>query len=406
MAVYKYRAKKGPGEIIEDIIEAVSEKEAVDKIIQTGYVPVRVEKKAAEHTSKQPVLSRKLSGRVRSVEITVFSRQLASLLKSGVPILNSISTIAEQSENPYLKSILYHSHKALKEGVAFSSALRQYPKVFSPLYIAMVRAGEDSSALPEALIRIAGYRTKQDDMMSRFRMALAYPMLMGLVGAGTIIFMLTFVMPRLMRIFVTMEQALPLPTRILISTSQFLRHNWFWIIAGIFIVIYLIRRQASTKIGRQAFSLLKLRLPMFGKFIVKAELARFNRTLELLIKNGVPILKAIEIAIPVLQNEILRQKLQQSCQDLKQGGSFGNSLKGSGLFPLFMSNLVMVGEESGKLDEALGEIATAYEHDTDTAIRTISTLMEPLMILIMGLIIGFMVIAMLLPVFEINVMAK
>jgi type II secretory pathway component PulF len=172
------------------------------------------------------------------------------------------------------------------------------------------------------------------------------------------------------------------------------------------IIILLIRKQAKTKAGKLSFSLFKLHLPIFGRLILKAELSRFSRTLELLIKNGIPILKAIDIAIPVLENELIKRQLRQSYKELEQGGSFGRSLKNSKIFPLFMSNLISVGEESGKLDEALAEIAGSYEYDTDEAMRVMSSLIEPLMILGMGLIVGFIVVAMLLPVFEINVMAR
>jgi len=229
---------------------------------------------------------------------------------------------------------------------------------------------------------------------------------MAIVGLATVVFMLTFVMPRLMRIFVNLGEKLPLPTRILISISQGLRQWWFWIILILAIIILLIRRQAKTKMGKLSLSIFKLHLPILGNFILKAELSRFSRTLELLIKNGIPILKAIDIAIPVLDNEVIKNQLRQSYKQLEQGGSFGRSLKNSKVFPLFMSNLITVGEESGKLDEALAEVASSYERDTDEAMRIMTSLLEPLMILGMGLIVGFIVVAMLLPIFEINVMAR
>jgi general secretion pathway protein F len=224
------------------------------------------------------------------------------------------------------------------------------------------------------------------------------------VGIGTVIFMLTFVMPRLMNIFMNMGQALPLPTRILIAISSYLRQWWVWVILALF--IFAVRQQARSKTARLPLSAFRLHIPLFGKFILKAELARFSHTLELLIKNGIPILKAMNIAIPVLENEVIKNQLKQSYKELEQGGSFGASLKSSKVFPVFMSNLISVGEESGRLDEALAEVASSYERDTDEAIRVMSSLLEPLMILVMGLIVGFIVVAMLLPVFQINFMAR
>jgi general secretion pathway protein F len=294
----------------------------------------------------------------------------------------------------------------VKDGAPLSSSLAQYPNAFSPLYIAMIRAGEDSGNLPEVLLRIADHRAKQEEMLSRFRMAMAYPILMMLVGLGTIVFMLTYVMPRLMDIFVNLGQRLPLPTRILIATSDFLRQWWFWILVVLGLFILVARREARTKTGKLSLSLLTLYLPLFGRFVLKAELSRFSRTMELLIKSGIPILKAISVAIPVMDNEIIKNHLRKSYQELEGGGSFGRSLKNSKVFPLFMTNLIIVGEESGRLEEALAEVAGAYERDTDEAMRVMASLLEPLMILVMGLIVGFIVVSMLLPIFEINIIAR
>lgn len=402
MATYSYRAKKGPQDIIEDIVEAQSEKEAIEKISQLGYLPIRI--KEIKNAAQGQAASFGYPQKIKSKEITIFSRQLASLLRSGVPILTALSIIREQTDNQGLKNIIYNVHNMVKEGTAFSFALSCCPKVFPALYIAMIKTGEDSDTLAEVLLRIAEYRSKQEEIISRLRMAMAYPILMAVVGIGTVIFMLTFVMPRLMNIFMNMGQALPLPTRILIAISSYLRQWWAWAILALF--IFAVRQQARSKTARLPLSAFRLHIPLFGKFILKAELARFSHTLELLIKNGIPILKAMDIAIPVLENEVIKNQLKQSYKELEQGGSFGRSLKSSKVFPVFMSNLISVGEESGRLDEALAEVASSYERDTDEAIRVMSSLLEPLMILVMGLIVGFIVVAMLLPVFQINFMAR
>lgn len=405
MTIYKYRAKKGVDEVVEGRLEARSEKEALEKINQLGILPIRIEEESGIPAVKTQVVA-KTVGRIGSREITIFNRQLASLLKSGVPILSAINIIFEQSENPHLRVILKNMHDSLKDGATFSSVLMQYPRIFSPLYVAMIRTGEDSGALPEVLIRIADYRTKQDEMFSRFRMAMAYPILMAVVGLGTITFMLTFVIPRLMGIFTNLGQQLPLPTQILISISHALLQWWYWILLILFVVIFMVRQEMKTKQGKMFSSMLTLRLPLIKDFILKAELARFNRTLELLLRNGISILKAIELAIPVLDNEVIKNQLGESYKELEQGGSLGKSLRSSKIFPMFMVNLISVGEESGRLEESLAEVANTYEFDTDESMKIMSSLLEPLTILGMGLLVGFMVIAMLLPLFEINMMVK
>lgn len=400
MAIYKYKAKNGPHDVVTGSVEALSENEAIDKISRMGYLPLRVEEEESGKRERRP--ASRIFGRVRSRELTIFSRQLASLLKSGVPILNALNIIAEQTENAFFRYILEDLHNAVREGSGLSSVLSRYPRTFSPLYIAIVRSGEDSGSLPEVLTRIADYRAKQDEMVSRFRMAMAYPILMLIVGISTITFMLAFVIPRLTRLFDNMGQSLPMPTRVLIYISDGIRHYWAWIILVVGIIVFLIQKELDTKSGKRFFSHLKLRLPFYGAFTLKAELARFCRTLEFLVRSGIPILKALDISIPVLENDIIKDQLMQSHKELEEGGSFGRSLKGSKIFPLFMTNLIVIGEESGRLDEALSEIATSYERDTDETMKNMSSLLEPVMILVMGLAVGFIVIAMLLPVFEIN----
>ena len=403
MAIYRFKAKKGPDDIVEQNIEAASESEAVEKITQMGYLPMRIEEVSAVSAARN-IPESKVKLKIRSRDLTIFSRQLASLLKSGVPILSALNIISEQAEDVALKGIIRSIHSSIKEGARFSSVLAEYPSIFSSLYIALIRAGEDSGSLSESLLRIADYRTKQEEMLSRFRMALAYPILMAVVGMGTVIFMLTFVMPRLLKIFLDMGQNLPLPTKILISVSTGLRQWWVWAVLAAAILIII--RQTKTKTAKFSLSVLSLRIPVFGAFVLKTELARFCRTLELLLKSGIPILKAINIAIPVIDNELIKEQLKISYKELEQGGSFGKSLKNSRLFPLFLTNLIIVGEESGKLNDALSESASSYERDTDESIRVLANLLEPLMILVMGLIVGFIVVAMLLPIFEINVMTR
>ncbi len=405
MTLYKYKAKTGPQEVVDGVIDAQSEKEAVEKLSQMGYTPVSMERKTPAETDREtPALWSSI--KIKSREIAIFSRQLASLLKSGVPLLSAINIISEQTDSPRLKGVLGQIHAEIKEGEIFSQALSKFPRSFSPLFVALTRTGEDSGNLPESLIRITDYRSKQDEMLSRFKMALAYPILMAIVGLATVIFMFTFVIPRLMRVYVQLGQDLPLPTKVLIATSDGLRQWWVWIVLVLIAAIFVIRWQIKTDAGKRALSTLRLRLPIFGNFVLKAELSRFCRTLGLLIKSGLPILNAIDISIPVLESEVIKNLLKKGRKELEEGGSFGGYLKKVKLVPSFMSSLIIVGEESGKLDESLTEVANIYERDSDEAIKIFSTLLEPIMILVMGLIVGFIVIAMLLPIFEINVMAR
>lgn len=402
---YRYKAKKGPDQLIEDSIEAVSEADAIEKISQLGFFPISLQPQNAaqsqgRETGPLPVAGKK----VRSREVTIFTRQLASLIKAGVPILQSLGILVDQTENRSFAGILRLVQGSIKEGAFFSSALSQYPRLFPPLYVSLVRAGEGSGALPEALQKIADYRSRQEELLTDVKMALAYPILMAVVGIGTIAFMLIFVIPKLTQIVVSAGQELPLPTRFLISVSGALSNPWLWVV--VCAVVLFVRRQLSASYARLPLSTFLLRVPLLGNFIIKNEIARFSRTLELLIRNGIPILQGLRIAIPVLSNDAVKIKLEQSCADLEQGGSFGKSLKQAGIFPPFMTNLVTVGEESGRIADALAEVAEAYEKDVERSTKAASSILEPVLILGLGLVVGFIVVAMLLPVFQINVMSQ
>ncbi|MFH1045538.1 MAG: type II secretion system F family protein [Candidatus Omnitrophota bacterium] len=403
MPYYKYRAKSGPEDIIEGHLEARNEKEALEKLNQQGYAPLELSEQAWEKKPRKGAASM-FSRNVASHDVTLFSRQLSSFMKAGVPILRSLTVFAEQSRNSRLR-VLYESIRDdVKDGKSLSQALTRFGRIFGPLYIAMVRAGEDSGTLPEVFERMADYRQKQEDVIAKVRMALVYPALMALVAVGTISFMLVFVLPRLTQIFSTMGEDLPVVTKILIALSAGLRQWWPGILLGLALIGLVIYLRVRTPSGARTLSRLKLTIPVFGTLSLQAELASFTRTLELLIRNGIPVLKALEVAIPTVNNEMIKQELIRSAKDLEQGASFGRSLEKSKIFPAFMVNLIMIGEESGRLEEALVEIMNAYEKDTDAAIKVMTTLLEPAVILVMGLVVGFVVIAMLLPVFQINLM--
>jgi general secretion pathway protein F len=409
MPRFQYRAKKGPTEIVKGVVDAKDRDEAVEKISQMGCLPISVDPDRASSAvgaAQKQAVSFSLFAGVRSRDVTVFSRQLSSLIRSGVPILRALSIISEQSDSPAFRQVLAKIAEDVKEGKSFSATLEAWPKVFSPFYVAMVRSGEDSGMLQDVLLRIATYRQKQEEMLSRVRTAMAYPILMALVGVGTVIFMFTFVLPKLMTLFTSMGQELPVMTRIVIAISVFLREKWALLIGAIAAIVLLLVKTSSLSIRRKMTSYIVLHLPLFNRFLLANEFARFCRTLEILIKSGIPILRALSISIPILSNEIVKAELSRSSADLEQGSSFGKSLKKSSIFPPFLVSLVAVGEESGRLDDALCEIADTYEHECDEAVKVMTSLLEPIMILVMGLVVGFIVMAMLLPIFQINTMVS
>ncbi len=400
MPVYKYKAKEGPHNIIENKIEAVSQEVALKQIEDMGYVPLGIEEVASSTALSKKRVAKKIS----THDLIIFTRQLATLLKSGIPILRALGVLSEQTHNCGFSAVIGDIHADLKEGAKFSQALSKYPRIFSSFYIAMVSAGEDSAKLEEILFRLSDYSKKRQELISKVRLAMVYPVIMGLVGVGTVIFMFTFVMPRLMRIFDNLGDSLPLPTKILINFSSHFSGAWWAYAIGVFVLFLIVQYESKKKGGKKFFSAVSLKLPIVGELMLKKELALLSRTLELLIKSGIPILRALELTAPVIGNVIIRENLLEGYNELKQGESLGKTLKRFKVFPAFMTNLLIIGEESGKLDLPLTELADSYEKDTEDSIKVFTTILEPVMILGLGLIIGFIVIAMLLPIFEVNMM--
>jgi len=402
MPTFHYKAKKKTAETVEGRITAQNQEEAVELVSQMGFLPVSIK----EESFAGQLAGRVTTGRVKTRELYVFSRQLANLIKAGIPILRALQIISEQLNNKYFQEVLWEIHSGIKDGRTFSSCLGSYPKIFSSLYVAMVATGEEGGNLREMLLRIADYLQVQDEMNSRLRTAMAYPAFMILVGIGTVAFMLTFVMPKMSELFGTLGQSLPLPTQIVLTVSSIFRKWWMVIsLALLFAWIPFIRWKNSSS-GRLAFSAIKMRLPLIKDFSLKADMARFARTLGLLLESGVSLLPAIRIATPILDNEVIKTELRRCLSELAGGSTLGESLKKIKYIPAVMINLISVGEESGALSGTLHDIADFYEQETGETLKTAMSLLEPLMILAVGLIIGFIVIAMLLPVFQMDIMAR
>jgi len=412
MPIFIYKAKKGPQEIIEGTVEAGNKDVAIAKIDQMGYVPIQVSLKddtqpeAVRELTKgriKPGLSLGLFQRIRPKDLTVFTEQLASLIKSKVPLFEAINILSTQTENTSLKKIVSCISGELRNGKTLSKSLSEYPRVFPPLYINMIRSGESGGVLDETLTRLAKFRQEEEEIRSRISSALAYPVFIIIVGLITIFLLLTFGIPRLVSLFSEVGQTLPLPTRILISTSEGIRNYWYWILLIVAFLIFLAKRRRGIKKDKIIFDRFKLRLPLLGNFLKKAMLARFSRTFATLLANGIPVFQALQITLPALDNEIFKMELEKVHTDIIAGSSFAQSMEKSQWFPLFMTNMIAVAEKGGNLEEALLEVANFYEREVNTIMKIMTSLLEPIIILVMGLMVVFIVLAMLLPIFEINI---
>lgn len=446
MPIFVYRAQKGPENLETGEITAENQDHAVTKLEGMGLTPITVvEKDGEKAVDVRPRTEAQISkveeslqssvfpdarfqfGRdsdrvrlladerrsslsyvhVRTKDVDTFTWQLASLMKASVPMLRALSLISQQTENKALKLVVNDLHHQVKDGKTLSQGMRQYPKLFSNLYLNMIRSGEQGGVLHEVLYRIAEYREREQAIARKIQAALAYPAVMMVVGIGTVFVMLTVFMPKFISIFESMKQALPVPTRILIAASNFMSQNWSGIlIAMAFLFVIFGRVQPSSK-KKFLFDLVKLHIPFINQFVRNAEIAKFARTLGLLLKNGLSVHEALNLATDTLDNDALRRQLKEAGREIvQQGSTLSSSLAKVRIFPSFAVNMIAVGEEGGKLEESLSGIAGAYEKEVEQSINVMTSLLEPILILVIGGIVGFIVFAMLLPIFDIGAMAR
>ncbi len=402
MPTYVYKAKNNAAQTIAGRLSAHNQDDAVEAVHQLGLVPIAVE----EETAQGVLVSHIHAGNVRSKDLYAFTKQLAGLVKSGVALLRGLELISRQPKNPYFAKTIADLALGVKAGRSFSSCLADYPAIFSPLYVAMVHAGEEMGNMKDMLAQIAAFQKRQEEISGKVKSALVYPMIMLGVGVLTVAFILTFVMPRIAGIFSDASQHLPWPTVIVLSISRFLKIFWVPLGLGVTAGVVMINRWRQTSKGQITVGRFLLTVPAVKDLVIKADLARFVRTLHLLLQSGLPLVQAIEIAIPTIENPLLRQDLFICAQGLTAGHNLGSCLRNSTLIPDLMTQSLTVAEESGSLNDALADIADTYEADVEEAARLLTTLLEPLMILAIGLVVGFIIFAMLLPIFSMDILAR
>lgn len=406
MPRFIYKAKKGPQEITEGLIDADSESQALSKMGALGLFPVSIKQEGETEEERKEVSPLSFFGRVKTSDLAVFTRQLADLLEAGMTILNSLDILSKQTENKRLKTIISELGDYVKGGNTFAASLGRYPSVFSSLYISMVRSGEASGALEKVLNRLSDFMEEQEEFKTKVQAALAYPILMSCVGIITIVVLLTFVMPRVIGIFEDLGQSLPFITLVLLGISNFIRGYWYIAVSLILLLFFLIKQINKTPEGKSFLDKIKSDLPLIGPLLRKTDIARFAGTLGALLSNGVTILQSIEIVEGIMSSELAKKDLREAFSKVRDGASLAKALAGGHYFPLFVTNMISVGEESGQLERALFKVADSYERETDKMIKIISSLIEPVMILVMGLMVGFIVISILLPIFQISLIAS
>ncbi len=398
MPLFVYKAKQGPHHTEEGVVDAFSRAEAADVLSARGLVPIYIKEREGCGTEKP----RRWARRVKRRDVVIFTYQLASLIRSGVPILRALSTIREQTEHPRFKRLVGEIEGHIRDGEMLSDALQRQGPYFPELYVSMVRSGESGGVLDTVLTRLAEAMDKEEETRRSVQSAMAYPLLTLSMGLLTVFILLTFFLPRVLSLFDEYE-SLPLPTRILVGTSDFCEANWYWLVFGLLLVGAIFRRMATHERGRLYVDGLKLKLPLIGKFLLLTDIARFSRTLALLLQSGLSIDRVLILGAQTASNHVLREEIDDvRLQTVSQGVPFSEGLKKASNFPVFMANMCAVGEEGGRLDEALDEVAGFYERQIERQCQLAISLLEPILILVVGALVGFIVAAMLLPIFELG----
>lgn len=402
MAAYTYRAATLEGKTIEGTMEAPDHGAVALKLQDMGLLPIRV-----DFTARKSLLTRDIElpwrrKKVRRKHLLIFTQELHTLVRSGIPLDRSLAVLSQLAENPALAEVIEDVLKKVKGGKSFSEALAEYPDVFPKVYINMVRAGEVGGALEEVLSRLIRYLESSESLRSYVIGALIYPALLSAVGVASITILTLFVVPRFAAVFQDIGVPLPLPMAVLKGLSGLLTYYWWLVIIGILLLWVYLRRFRSSPEGRLKIDRWVLRLPLWGPVVRKIEVARFARTLGTLLHGGVPLLQAMTLVRDVLGNQGIATMIEPIRNGIKKGEGISQPMKQSGVFPPLAMHLVEVGEESGKLDGMLVQVAEVYDNEVRNSVRNLIAFFEPALILVMGIIIGTIVVSMLLAIFSIN----
>jgi len=397
MALYRYKAIQPDGREVTESITAATEVEVREKIRDKGLYVLQVNEDI-EKQSAQEALS--FGGKVTSKQISIFCKQFATLLKAGVPVAAGLDILYRQSESKSLRAALEDVYTEVQKGTQVSSAIRNHPKVFPHLMVSMIESGEMTGNLDNVMDRLAVHYEKDAKINSRIKGAMIYPAALSIISLVVVVFMITVILPTFTGMFTDSGTELPLPTRILMGISDFIRGYWYIVIAGIGIIIFTINRYINSTTGRYQFDALKFKIPVVKSSMDKIVTARFTRTLGSLLKSGIPLINALELAGSVTGNVVIEEKINHVASEVEKGETLGVALKRTPTFGPMVVSMIQIGEESGSLDQMLDKSADFYEQELEDAIDRLLKLMEPLLIVFMAVIIGFIVIAMALPMFD------
>ncbi len=416
MAKFEYIAMSSKGDETAGSIDANSEAEAISKLRAQGLYPtqvapegqlsakVKATKKAATKTKgKGKAIGGKKGGKVKSKALMIFTRQLATLIDSGLPLLRGLNVLTNQEPNPVLRHTVGHLADSVQTGSTFSESLAQHPKIFNKLYVNMVKAGELGGVLELVLNRLAEYQEKANKLKNKIVAAMVYPVIVIFIAIGIMIFLLTFIVPKFTQIFKDMlgEAQMPGMTQFVMDASDFVKNYWYVLFGSAFLIVVGYKAYASTAAGRRVVDRIKLKLPLFGPVLLKSSIARFTRTLGTLVTSGVPILQALNITRDTAGNVVVSDAIGRVHDAVKEGDSMVAPLDASKIFPPMVISMVEVGEETGQLPEMLLKIADVYDDEVDNSVAGLTSMLEPIMIVVLAVMVAVIVLALFQPLIQI-----
>lgn len=393
MPTFAYSARSATGELMNGEIDLPSRDEVVGYLVRQRLRPVSVNTKARE-------INIQIGTGIKTREVVIFTRQFATMINSGLPLVQSLTILAEQTENKLFQKIIVQVLNDIQAGQTLADAMGKHPKVFTDLYVNMVAAGEAGGILDTILLRLATFLEKNDALIRKIKGAMTYPAVMLFVVIAATTILLWKVVPVFAGIFTSAGMELPMPTRVVLAASQFLQNYIFFIIVGLVVAVFLLKRYYGTEQGQLVIDRLMLRAPVLGNLLRKSAVSRFTRTLGTLVSSGVSILEGLQITARTSGNRVIHDAVMASRASIAGGATISEPLKASGVFPPMVVQMINVGEQTGGLDDMLQKIADFYDDEVDAAVSALTSVLEPIMIVVMGVVIGGMVVAMYMPMFD------
>lgn len=399
MPIFIYKARDKSGKPINGTLEAPHRGIVADKLRAMGYFVISIFEEKKQELALNADIFEKFN-RVKSRDLVIFNNQLATMISSGITLVTSLNILSQQVENKKLQRVIAKVRDDVEGGASFSGALEKHPSVFSTLFVNMVNAGETGGALEEILKRLASFAEQSEDVRNNVKTAMTYPVLIITVALGVVIFLVTGVFPKFEVLFNSMDVPLPLPTKILLIISRLLRTYWIIIIIIVGVIVFSFYRYRKTSVGKYNIDLFILKIPVFGSIIKKAAISRFARTLGTLINSGVPILQSLKIVETTVGNAAIAKIIATVSEHVNRGESMANPLRENSIFPPMVGHMVAVGEESGTLDSILNKIADFYDTEVASIVKRLSSIIEPILLVVIGGMVGGIALALFLPMFN------